>query len=359
MDYKYDTDNEENEDSKINSFKDDLKSTEKNEKNQKNEKIEKNEIREDNLERNDSDNSFIKINKDSAFIIAFLIIIIIRIGMWGGDFLRDYFLKNDNIQAQTEIVADDQKDTTELKQEEIISNTEIENIEEIGDIVDYEVTINDYQLDSWRIFYSDDNYKYVVYDGVLPNTLNIAAKLGLETDGAYSVFSKVSKNDLLNKLKNNKKEEALDYLLTKDLQEIGAQVKGGIDIEMWLNSWNAKGYTPLDYTTMTFSDGSIGYNIGKKGSTSINMLDISSEEGFDDSLYFPKVDKNQSNDYYGYWLASPSSLGIGYLITITDDGSIANNFHGFYSDKGIGIRPVIVIPKENIEKQGDEWEIKK
>ena len=42
-----------------------------------------------------------------------------------------------------------------------------------------------------------------------------------------------------------------------------------------------------------------------------------------------------------------------------DDGSIANNFHGFYSDKGIGIRPVIVIPKENIEKQGDEWEIKK
>ena len=64
------------------------------------------------------------------------------------------------------------------------------------------------------------------------------------------------------------------------------------------------------------------------------------------------------NNCYGYWIASPSGMGLGYLMIATDDGKLGDNMHGFHDSEGVGLRPVIIVPTSILEKSGDEWNLK-
>lgn len=246
--------------------------------------------------------------------------------------------------------------------------------ENIGDKVDYSITINNVKLDKWRVFYSDDEKMYVIYEEYLPNSTQVAIEAGLtqgkDVYSKYGVYSDISKNDFFNKLNDVRNKKLWNSLLTPQLVSIGATAKGGVDIETWVKSWNLKGYSELTIDTIDFSDGTKGYKVLKSElSTSTNnssMLNLSSDtEGYNDSLYFPNINDdpnvtNIDNPYYGYWIASPSAIGNGYMMIATDEGELGNNLHGFYDSEGVGIRPIICIPLKNLKKSetyDKTWEI--
>ena len=241
----------------------------------------------------------------------------------------------------------------------------------IGDKINYSVTVNDIKLDNWRLFYYNNDEVYVIYEGYLPNSTNIASKVGLtqgeDVYSEYGVYSDISKKDFLNKLNAVRKKDLWDDLLTPELKKAGATAKGGIDIETWVKSWNAKGYVELAIDKTEFSDGTEGYSVLKKdniNNSTQGMLNISSDtDGYGDSLYFPLIndEKNVENPYYGYWIASPSSMADGYLMIATDEGSLGDNLHGYSNAKGVGIRPIINIPSKILQKsevRENTWDIK-
>lgn len=254
--------------------------------------------------------------------------------------------------------------------------TEISTLNKnIGDKVDYSITVNNVNLDKWRVFYSDGNKMYVIYEEYLPNSTQVALGAGL-TQGKdmyskYGVYSDISKSDFFNKLNDVRNKGLWNRLLTPQLVSIGATAKGAVDIETWVKSWNLKGYSELTVDTIDFSDGTKGYKVLESElSTSTNndssMLNLSSDtEGYSDSLYFPNINDdpdvtNIGNPYYGYWIASPSAIGDGYMMIATDEGELGNNLHGYYNSEGVGIRPIICIPLKNLKKSETNdktWEI--
>ncbi len=286
-----------------------------------------------------------------SFIITLTIIVITLIGF------GIFFIKKVN-NAENTI-------TGELAEDNKLSN------KNIGDKINYSVTVNGIKLNNWRLFYYNDDEVYVIYEGYLPNSTNIASKVGLtqgeDVYSKYGVYSDINKNYFLNKLNAVREKDLWNDLLTPELKKAGATAKGGIDIETWVKSWNAKGYVELAINKMEFSDGTAGYSVLKEDNTNTSisgMLNISSDaDGYGDSLYFPVVhdEKNVENPYYGYWIASPSSIADGYLMIATDDGNLGDNLHGYSNAQGVGIRPIINIPSKILQKsklKEHTWDIK-
>lgn len=313
-------------------------------------------------EKIEEQNKVIKIsfNKFLAILISFVLVLILAI-ILGVVLIR----KLDGIENKVEekgIEKDTMIETTKPNTNAKISN------ENIGDTVNYKVNVNDIELDKWSLFYSEGNTAYIIYDELLPNSTNIASNAGLTQDKdkhkEFGVFSGKSRNDLLNKLSDVKEENLWDRLVSPELRRKGATASGGIDVETWVKSWNSKGYTKLITNTIDFSDGTVGYEVKKASNTDAGsgILNISSDrKGYGNKLYFPTINsKEEEEDYYGYWIASASSLGNNYLVIITEDGEIGNNIHGYNDAKGVGIRPVITLPIEILEKSTNtdkSWDI--
>jgi hypothetical protein len=83
---------------------------------------------------------------------------------------------------------------------------------------------------------------------------------------------------------------------------------GGPTIEMWVASWNAKGYTALETEI-----NSTGYYIGKEGEDLAGIadnwdetaggyyIDLSSDTaGYGDELYYPHQEPVDDENCYGY-----------------------------------------------------------
>ena len=179
-----------------------------------------------------------------------------------------------------------------------------------GDKVNYSVIVNGVtlgngtngELDWWKIFYKDEatNEVIMIYNDYFPNSTGIAAGAGLTTKENYGVYSN-TRADLINKLNDTSKwGELLKGNI--DLSSKGCTAKGAVDIETWVASWNAKGYTKL--YTATNSSG--GYYIGTSENPTSYELDLYSDTGASDRLYFPYKSIG-SESSYGYWLASPAA----------------------------------------------------
>ena len=108
---------------------------------------------------------------------------------------------------------------------------------------------------------------------------------------------------------------------------------GGPTLNMYIASWNAKGYTTLYTNTNTH-----GYYVGTSANPETIEVDMSNTAGYGDTLYYP-----HKSDYsrYGYWLAAPSasstygpydSVGVTYYGVVT--GADCSN--GFF-----GVRPLV------------------
>ena len=147
----------------------------------------------------------------------------------------------------------------------------------------------------------------------------------------------------------NIKEKVQIDILEKELDNEGNIDKGefiGIlkeyfegvpTIEMWVASYNAKGYTPLYTNTNTN-----GYYVGNKETPTTTFYDLSSDRGYNDTLYFPH--QSAVDKCFRYWLASPSANFTKSLMRASCSGFMSYDSHD--SKSGLGVRPVVSLNSE-------------
>ena len=216
----------------------------------------------------------------------------------------------------------------------------------------------------WRIFHEDtDGGIYLILADYLPYSYEETLGTGLfqyTTDYPYNWLSKTSRQDLLIKLRNT---NAWNKLIDSTYISKGIEVKGALELETWVASWNAKDYIKLFINTYSNvnnsvqADGLDGYYVGKIENPETNSVGLNYDGGYGDSLYFPH--KNNNNPE-GYVLSSPSVEDIYNVMFVTYKGELSRNrFGNGGTSARNGIRPTVYIPAGiNAKKVGEIWYIK-
>lgn len=212
-----------------------------------------------------------------------------------------------------------------------------------GDKINYSVTVDGTELSDWKVFYKNDSGEiYIILSEYLNSTL-VPSVTGMTNDGKYSAWweNVADHKSAVATLTNN------NYWSQFASGVGGKSATGAPTLEMWVNSWNAKGYNPL-YT----KEDTNGYLIDTKTDVtnySITLGDYDTS-GFNDALYFPT--HNSKNGCWGYWLASPSMKKSSSettflrLMRVNCAGGLGNgalsdndNINGF----ALGVRPVVCL----------------
>lgn len=229
-----------------------------------------------------------------------------------------------------------------------------------GDYIDYPIDLNEDgdTTNDWRIFYNEkgntfiiaadfvsNNSKYLKLDEIdmdvigvyntywndepiyeeIESSVAIKFKFGIN----YDELKHEGEMGAVSKLLNT---SAWSNLVTEDLKKSGAEAIGAPTIEMFVASWNAKGYEAL------YCDNSneIGYYIGfdpKPTTSSIYLTDS-------DTLYFPPLtDQIQITDVWAYWIASPSTNGI---MGVRLDTGLVGSYDNYWNS--MALRPVVCLP---------------
>ena len=244
-----------------------------------------------------------------------------------------------------------------------------------GDYVEYNVDLNgDGDItNDWRIFYNNgENIFIIAADYVESSKVNLGATemnrvadesgyssyiYNLNWDGTLTnaghsamneiVTSMFMYNDYLvqNPTSANTNAKATKAMLTqpawdsfRDSNNYAQFVIGGPTLEMWVASYNAKGYTPL-YTNVN----NTGYYIGNSEGTTDHYynLDEDANTGYGDTLYFPH--QKVVSNCYGYWLASPSAY---YAYDVMGVNCVGNVGNGNYNHHKVGVRPLVSLKSE-------------
>ena len=240
-----------------------------------------------------------------------------------------------------------------------------------GDYVEYPIDINEDEnlSNDWRIFYNDGKRVFLISADYVPNNSsylnNEATGMIAYTEGTYSLYwnpgpssaQDVSQASLFGQTmwtdySTNENARCVSALLNTNNwtgfvdSTYGEYAIGGPTIEMWISSYNAKGYTPL-YCNNQNSNGYYIDCIDHPTETNHNVYtDIN--PGYDDTLYFPY--QTVLNGCEGYWIASPSSYNEISLNVINSFGNV-----GYRGRAAIyyAVRPVIAL-KENISATKEE-----
>lgn len=211
----------------------------------------------------------------------------------------------------------------------------------------------------WRIFYKDGERIYLIAADYVPNTSSLLklSNAGMSVNGDYSVLweeapttlSKVARKDslfgitsnsyVLDESKGNSRcvSALLDTANWSNFVDssVADYAIGGPTIEMYLNSWNAKGYMDI---TETSSSSDTGYKVN--GST---LVKPETDPGYSDNLYYPHKNTTTvgSEGCIGYWLASPSAEGEEFVMFIRNNSSIYNDYYNY--NYYTGIRPIVAL----------------
>ena len=112
---------------------------------------------------------------------------------------------------------------------------------------------------------------------------------------------------------------------------------GGPTLNMYIASWNAKGYTTLYTNTNTN-----GYYVGTSANPETPKVDMSNTAGYGDTLYYP-----HQSEYFGcngYWLAAPSADKPSHFMDVDRYGNVSYfGYHSIDDDYYIdlGVRPLV------------------
>ena len=244
-----------------------------------------------------------------------------------------------------------------------------------GDYVEYNVDLNgDGDItNDWRIFYNNgENIFIIAADYVESSKVNLGATemnrvadesgyssyiYNLNWDGTLTnaghsamneiVTSMFMYNDYLvqNPTSANTNAKATKAMLTqpawdsfRDSNNYAQFVIGGPTLEMWVASYNAKGYTPL-YTNVN----NTGYYIGNSEGTTDYYYSVTddSNNGYGDTLYFPH--QKVVSNCYGYWLASPSADDTDRVMYVYYAGLVGFNYYHYNL---VGVRPLVSLKSE-------------
>jgi hypothetical protein len=260
-----------------------------------------------------------------------------------------------------------------------------------GDYVNYPVNIGSgpdetaHKTD-WRIFYKDDEgYVYLIASYVLLNSevpeettmigFTPRDEKGYTEERPYATYwgsnlptYKEISTDVATRYKFNFRYKYNGYRSMSCISELLDTAKwtrfvdtkyaldavGAPTLEMWVASWNEKGYTNIYYDNASM----MGYYIGKESLANktteelsdCNNIIVSPDER--DKLYFSGFTSS-----WGYWLASPCPEYYGHYIYClkNNTGIVAN----VYRDGNPAVRPVVCL-KANITATQDEngvWQL--
>ena len=107
---------------------------------------------------------------------------------------------------------------------------------------------------------------------------------------------------------------------------------GGPTLNMYIASWNAKGYTTLYTNTNTN-----GYYVGTSANPTDYFVNISSDKaGYGDTLYYPH--QSTYSNCYGYWLAATSAFSTNDFMNVYFYGGV--DYNG-YNNYNFGVRPLV------------------
>ena len=107
---------------------------------------------------------------------------------------------------------------------------------------------------------------------------------------------------------------------------------GGPTLNMYIASWNAKGYTTLYTNTNTD-----GYYVGTSPNPTDYSADMSSDTaGYGDTLYYPH--QSDYSNCSAYWLAAPSARSTDNIMRVYCSGKVDCSFYDF---KYFGVRPLV------------------
>ena len=136
-----------------------------------------------------------------------------------------------------------------------------------------------------------------------------------------------------------------------DSEGYGQYAIGGPTLEMWVASYNSKGYTPL-----YIGVGDTGYLIGNTENPTTTNCDFRDDQnsGYKDSLYILD-DKNDINNCTAYWLASPSNGGSSVMnyVHYVDCVSVA-----YSRVNACSVRPLVCLNSEvTAEYENGVWNL--
>lgn len=221
---------------------------------------------------------------------------------------KNYINAEEHEQTQLEEFTNEANKIIANKNKKLVSQI---TAKDYGKEINYSVTVNGTELSDWKVFYNDGNNVYIIKSDYLDNSL-IPNSTGIKKTGKYVAYWEKSINN---------KSAAETLTNTNNWSEFasgkaGETATGGPTIEMYVASWNEKGYTKL-YT----STNSTGYLIGttkNQTTTEVNMSD--DIVGYSDILYYPYKDICESCN--SYWIASPSAYDTDCLLFLDYIGRI-------------------------------------
>ena len=231
-----------------------------------------------------------------------------------------------------------------------------------GDYVEYNVDLNgDGNItNDWRIFYNDGEHIFIIAADYVANTSSYLNNTGtgMTTYSTYNLYwnsvpssaQSVSQASLFGQTlwtdySTNSNGKCVSTLLNTSNwtgfvdSTYGEYAVGGPTVEMWVESYNAKGYAPL-YCNNT---NSIGYYVGNTDTpaTTYYYLDEDAKTGYGDTLYFPH--QEEVSNCCGYWLASPNADITNIVMGVDYDGYVGGNY---YNDGSVGVRPLVSLKSE-------------
>lgn len=211
-------------------------------------------------------------------------------------------------------------------------------VDNYGDYINYSVDLkidgdqdgDTTDVDDWRIFYKDETGNvFIISADYVPNTNtildNAVNQIGvIDIGNTYGIrwWLKRTYNEIDTNITNlfkfgfdySKSTLNNNIILTSKLLDAniwsgfasgveGATAIAGPTLEIYMASWNAKGYTKLNYDNSK----EVGYYIGTSNSPTGTHVSIKSDtKGYNDTLYYPHKSK-YDNSCFGYWLVSPSA----------------------------------------------------
>ena len=218
-----------------------------------------------------------------------------------------------------------------------------------GDTVNYTTTItvgeNEVTLSNWKKFYENETETYIIYGDYLPNSaIDTTAFTGITKSNTKIINSNTNRKDLINAM-NSSYWNALKTGTINGTEVAATSAVGSPTLELWQASWNAKYPSNKIYIKKgaAQSDGLKGYYVGTSENPSTYYADMSSTEGYNNTLYYPY--KSTNGGANGCWLASPSAYDADHVMFVYYKGNV-NCDNYIRSD---GFRPVVCLPSSVLE----------
>ncbi|MBP3255166.1 MAG: dockerin type I repeat-containing protein [Clostridia bacterium] len=175
----------------------------------------------------------------------------------------------------------------------------------------------------WRVFKKDDDGVWLILADFMPNSAFNVENVGLVPYSTYEVKSPSNRGLLLGGLdsSNWKGLISTNSALYTNSDVI---VKGAIDLETWIDSWEDNGYVHINTLKRTGMSATPdwGYYIYQDGEYAQDYTTRLSGDtaGYANALYFPH--KSDLGSCGAYWLNSPSSQGAGAIVNVTKYGCL-------------------------------------